>query len=190
VSTLRRTLILHSSKYSKIIQEHIKHMNSLSLVWSPLTCVQSILYYGHISDLCPLLQDCSWGTKQGLGIVTCNIEDLVVIDLYVCFLKSFLQHFVSEWLTAHIFGACAPLMQVSCVPECPWEGLGNMRHLCEWGTSSEGGAVICHVECITQSVAFFQFGENAEWIVDGFALGKMCARCMDIDHFCTKSSWV
>ena len=41
------------------------------------------------------------GQKQGLGIVTCNTYDSVVIGLLcVCFLKPFLQHFVSEWLTA------------------------------------------------------------------------------------------
>ena len=45
--TLRINLVLHSSKYSYIIQVHIKHMNRLSLVWSPLTSSHSILYYGH-----------------------------------------------------------------------------------------------------------------------------------------------
>jgi hypothetical protein len=45
-----------------------------------------------------------------------------VIDvLYVCFVKSFLQHFISEWLSAPIFRACTPFMQVPYVPECPWE---------------------------------------------------------------------
>ena len=37
---------------------------------------------------------------------------------------------------------------------------------------------------------FFQFGENIQWITDGFALGRMCARCVDIDHFCTTAPWV
>jgi len=37
------------------------------------------------------------GIQQGLGIVTCNTKDLLVIDL-VC--VCFLQHFISEWLTA------------------------------------------------------------------------------------------
>ena len=125
--------------------------------------------YGHItSDLCPLLQECSWGTKQGLGILTCNTEDLVVTDLYVCFLKSFLQRlFQSDLLPAP-----SELVLHSCVHECPWEGLGNMRHLCEWGTGSEGRAVICHVECITQSfLTFFPvWGEhsvNRGWLCSG-----------------------
>ena len=49
------------------------------------------------------------------------------------------------------------------VPECPWEGLGTIRHLRERGASSEGGAIICHVECITPSfLTFFQFGENTQ----------------------------
>jgi len=44
----------------------------------------------------------SWGIKQGLGIVTCKTEDSVVIGLVCAFVscKSFLQHFISEWLTA------------------------------------------------------------------------------------------
>jgi hypothetical protein len=41
-----------------------------------------------IFDLHRLLQECSWGIKQGLGIITCNTEDLIVI---VCvFLEVFL----------------------------------------------------------------------------------------------------
>jgi hypothetical protein len=49
-------------------------------------------------DLRRLLQECSWGIKQGLGIVTCNTEGLVVIGLICVFLEvlSFLQHFISE----------------------------------------------------------------------------------------------
>jgi hypothetical protein len=47
------------------------------------------------------------------------------------------------------------------------------------------------VGCITPSfLTFFQFGENTQWIMDGFAVGRMCARCVDIDHFCTKAPWV
>ena len=26
--------------------------------------------------------------------------------------------------------------------------------------------------------------------MDGFAVGRMCVRCVDIDHFCTKAPWV
>jgi hypothetical protein len=52
-------------------------------------------------------------TSPGCG----NMQHCI---LYLCFLKSFLQHFISEWLTAP-FRACAPLMQVPYVAECPWE---------------------------------------------------------------------
>jgi len=49
------------------------------------------LYCGHITfDLHPLLQKCSWGIKQGLGIVTCSTEDLVMIDLVCVFVEVFL----------------------------------------------------------------------------------------------------
>jgi len=37
---------------------------------------------------------------------------------------------------------------------------------------------------------FFQFGENIQWITEGFALWRMCSRCVDIDHSCIKSPWV
>ena len=49
------------------------------------------LCYGHMTfDLHPLLQECSWGIQQGLGIVTCNAEDLAVIDPVCVFHEVFL----------------------------------------------------------------------------------------------------
>jgi hypothetical protein len=167
-------------------------MNSLSLVWSPLTSTHSILYYGHITfDLHPLLQECSWDIKQGLGIVKCITEDLVVTGLVCVFTEVFLSALYFRVTCCPTFRACTPLTQVPYVPECPWEGLGNIRHLREWGTSSCSGAIICCMECITASfLTFFQIGENTQWITDGFALGRMCARCANIDHFCTKAPWV
>jgi hypothetical protein len=49
------------------------------------------LCYGHMTfDLHPLLQECSWGIQQGLGIVACNTEDLVVIGLVCVFCEVFL----------------------------------------------------------------------------------------------------
>jgi len=39
------------------------------------------------------------------------------------------------------FGACTPLTQVPHVPKYLPRVLRNTRHLCEWSTSSEGGAV-------------------------------------------------
>ena len=57
------------------------------------------------------------------------------------------------------FRACTPFTHVPYVCECPWEGLGNTRHLHEWGTNSEDGAISCHVEYITPSFfTIFQFG--------------------------------
>jgi hypothetical protein len=50
-----------------------------------LTCTILLFIMGISFDLHPLLQECSWGIKQGLGIVTCNTEDLVVSDWsYLC----------------------------------------------------------------------------------------------------------
>jgi len=93
----------------------------------------------------------SWGIEQGLGIVTCKTEDLVVIDLVCVFLEVFLTALYFRVTYCPAFRDCTPLIQVPCVPEC----LGNMRHLREWGTSSCSGAIICHVECITASFLTF-----------------------------------
>ena len=133
----------------------------------------------------------SWGIKQGLGIVTCNTENLEMTGLVCVFIDvlSFLQHFISEWLTVPNFTSCTPFTHVPYVPESHM-GLRNIRHMCEQSTNSESGAVICHAKCIIPSfLNFFQFGENIHWIIDGFALGTMCARCVDIDHFCAKAPW-
>jgi hypothetical protein len=113
-----------------------------------------------------------------------------VIGLVCVFLEVFLAALYFRVTYCPTFRSCTPFTQVPCVYECPWKGLGNVRHLHEWGTSPEGGAIICHVECITQSFfTFFQVGENSQSIMVGFALGRMCARCVDIDHFCTKAPW-
>ena len=106
-------------------------------------------------DLHRLLQECCWGIQQGLVIVTCNTEDLLVIDLVCVFLEVSITALYFRVTYCPTFRACTPLMQVPYVSECPWEGLGNIRHLHEWGTSSEGGTIICHVQCIT--VSFFTF---------------------------------
>jgi hypothetical protein len=82
-----------------------------------------------IFDLHPLLQECSWGIKQGLGIVTCNPGDLTVIGLVCMFLEVFLSAVYFRVPCCPTFRACSPFMQVPYVPECPVEGLGNIRHL-------------------------------------------------------------
>jgi hypothetical protein len=68
--------------------------------------------------------------------------------------------------------------------------LGNIWHLHECGTSSGlwGSNLPCWVYYCKFLGFFFQFGENTQWIMDGFVLGRMCARCVDIDHFCTKAA--
>jgi hypothetical protein len=98
---------------------------------------------------------------------------------YLCFLKSFLQHFIAEWLTApHLQSLCCPFMQVPYVRECPLEGLGNIRHLHEWGASSGVGAIICHMECITEFLDFFPvWGEhsvNHGWLCSGEDVCWVC----------------
>jgi hypothetical protein len=82
-------------------------------------------------DIHPLLQECSWGIKQGLGIVTCSIEDLVVIGLICVFLELFLTALYFRVAYCRTFTACIPFTQVPYVSECPWEGLWNIRHLRE-----------------------------------------------------------
>jgi len=93
----------------------------------------------------------------------CNTKDLVVIGLVCVFLEVFLTALYFRATYCPTFRACTPLTQVPCVSECPWEGLGNIRHLHEWGTSSECGATILPVECITASfLTIFQIGENTQ----------------------------
>jgi hypothetical protein len=102
----------------------------------------------------------SWGIKQGLGIITCNTEDLVVIGLVCVFLFTALYFRVTYCPT---FRAGTPFTHVPYVAECPWEGLGKVRQLHEWSAGSEDGAIICDVGCITPSfLTFFQFGENTQ----------------------------
>jgi hypothetical protein len=114
------------------------------------------------------------GIKQGHGIVICNTEDLLVTDLVYVFLEVSLTALYFSVTYCPTFTACTALMQVPYVSECPREGLGNIRHLCERGTSCEGGSIICHVECITARFLtfFFQFGENTQWPMEGLALGR------------------
>jgi hypothetical protein len=154
-------------------------MNRLSLVWSSLTSTHSILYYGHITfDLHPLPQECRWDIEQDLGIVTCNTEDLVVIGLLCVFLEVFSYSTLFQTYCP-TFRACTPLVEVPYVPECPWEIHGNIRHLCELGTSSEGASICCHVECITQSILTFfpslgQHSVNHGWLWTGEDVRLAC----------------
>ena len=171
------------------MQVHIKHMNRLSLVWSPLTSTRVILYYGQMTfDLHPLLQECSWGIKQDLGIFNMQHWRFSSVWSYICvsWCLSYSTLFQGDLLPP-------PLELVLHSHKCIMflSALGNIMHLCEWGTSSEGGAISYHVEYITPSfLTFFQFGEKTQWIMDGFALGRICTRCVDIDHSCTKAPWV
>jgi hypothetical protein len=93
--------------------------------------------------------------KQGLGIVTCSTEDLVVTGLVCVFLAVFVTALEFRGAYGPTFRAGTPFKHVPFVAECPWEGLGNIRHLHEWSAGSEGGAVIYHVGCITPSFLIF-----------------------------------
>jgi len=53
---------------------------------APKLCSGHMIFYLH-----QLLQECSWGIKRGLGIVICNAEDLVVIDLVCVFCENFIS---------------------------------------------------------------------------------------------------
>ena len=150
----------------------------------------SILYYGNITcDICPLFEECNWDIKGGLGILTCNTKEWIVIDVLYVFLEE-------SFFTALYFrmSYCPPPSELvlhshKCLMFL--SALGNIRHLHKWDTISEDAEIICHVGCVTPCFStFFQFGENTRWFTDGFALGRMCARCVDICHFCTKAPWV
>ena len=163
-------------------------MNSLPLVRSPLASTHSVAF-----DLHPLLQQCSWGMEKGLGIVTCNTEDLVVIGLVCVFLEVFLTAlYFRVTYCPHLQSLCFIHVSVFCF-WVPFGGTGENKALAWVGYRllRWGGAILFHVQCITSSfLTFFQFGENIQWITEGFALGRMCSRCVDIDHSCIKSPWV
>jgi hypothetical protein len=69
------------------------------------------------------------------------------------------------------FRACTAHMQVPYVSECPWEGLGNIRHLREWGAGSEVGAIICRVDCTSSFLIFFP-----DWGEHSVNHGRLCTR--------------
>ena len=111
-------------------------------------------------ELHRLLQKYSWGIKQGLGIVTWNTEDTVVIGLVCVFLEVF--------LTALYFRVTyCPYLQSLCSIHacalCSWEALGNIRHFCEWGTSCEGGGsnLLCGVYYASFLTFFPAWGEHS-----------------------------
>jgi len=75
-----------------------------------------------------------------------------MIDLVCVFLEVFLTALHSRVIY------CPPSSElVLHVYKCPvfLSALGNTRHLREWGTISEDGEIICHVECITLSFLTF-----------------------------------
>ena len=123
----------------------------------------------------------SWGIKQGLVIVTCKTENSLVIGLVCVFLEVFLT---ALYFRVTYCPHLQSLYSIHASALCFWVPLwGTWEHkalawvgykLWGWGNN----------------LTFFQFGENTQWIMDGFAMGRMCARHVDIDHFCAKAPWV
>jgi len=86
----------------------------------------------------------SWGIKQGLGIVTCNGEDLVVIGLVHVFLAVFLTALHFRVAYCSTFRAGTPSTHVPYVAECPWEGLVWMDcRVWRWGNNLPCGMYYC-----------------------------------------------
>ena len=98
-----------------------QHRNRLVLVWLPLSSTHSILYYGHMTfDLHPLLE-CNWGIQQGLGIVTCNTEDLVAIGL-ICVSWTFSD---STLFQSDLLPHLQSLYSIHACALCFWVPLGG-----------------------------------------------------------------
>ena len=122
----------------------------------------------------------NWGIKQGLGIVTCNTKDLVLIGLVCVFLEVFLTALYFRVTYCLTFRACAPFMQVPYVAECPWEGLGEHKALVwvgyklwMWGNSLPCGVYYC------KFLDFFfpVWGEhkvNHGWLCSGEDVCQVC----------------
>jgi hypothetical protein len=110
--------------------------------------------------------------------------------LVVFLAESFLQQFISEWVTATIFRPWTPFMQVRGVPKSLPRGLGNVGHLHEWRTISEDGAAICHVKCIT--LGFMYFSRLDRTLSESWTTlhwWRMCVRCVDVDIVWPLVTW-
>ena len=150
--SLRIYLVLHLSKYRNIIQGY--EQSVIGVITHNLHPFYSLLRAYHIW-FTPTFSGMHLGHKTRPG--HCNMQHCLFISDYwscmcVCVFLTAVYFRVTYCPT---FRACGPFRHVPYVSECPWEGLGNIRHLGEWGTSSEGGAILCHVECIT--VSFLNF---------------------------------
>ena len=102
----------------------------------------------------------------------------IIVFVCVFLVKSFLQHFISEWFTAHLQSLYS-IMQVPYVSECPWEGLGNIRHLREWGTSSEGGGNnlpygVHYSEFLDLFPVWGEHSANHDWLCTGEDVRQVC----------------
>ena len=72
----------------------------------------------------------------------CNMQHWRINSDWSCmcvFIEVFLSALYFRVTCCPTFRACTPFLQVPYVPECPAEGLENIRHLREWGTSCWGG---------------------------------------------------
>jgi len=122
----------------------------------------------------------------------CNMQHCLFISDYwscMCVCLSYSSLFQSD-LLPHL----QSLWSIQACALCFWVPLGRTwEHkalgwtgykLWRWGNTLPCWVYYC------EFLEFFQFGENTQWIMDGFAVGRMCVRSVDIDHFCTKAPWV
>ena len=123
------------------------------------------------------------GQKQGLGIVTCKIKNLVLIDLICVFLEVFLTALYFRVT----FRACTPLIQVPCVPECLWEGLGEHEALVWVGYKllQRGNNLPCGVYYCKFLDFFPVWGEhsvNHGWLCTGEDVCQVCGHRPLLHH--------
>ena len=96
---------------------------------------------------------------------------------FVCFLQSFLQYFISEWLTATTFRAGTPFMSLPYVAKCPWEGLRNITalvwvgyRLWRWGIKLPCGVYYCKFHDLFPS--WGEHSVNHGWLCSGEDVGS------------------
>jgi hypothetical protein len=130
-------------------------------------------------DLHPLLYECSWVIKQGLGIVTCNTKDLIVIGLVCVFIEVF--------LTALYFRVtcCRHLQSLYCIHTsalCSWVPCwGTWEHkalvwvgckLLRWGNNLPCG--VYYSEFLDFFPVWGERSVNHGWLCTGEDVRQVC----------------
>ena len=127
-----------------------------------------------------------WFRQTSLGIQLghkmrpghCNMQHWWFSSDWSCMCVSwslvFLTSFYFRVIYCPTLRGCTPFTHVPYVCECPWEGLRNIRHLHEWGTSSEGAmwSILLQVSRLFSSLG--EQSVNHGWLCSGEDVLQEC----------------